>query len=289
MSSDELTWVKSVDGYSLALKGNKLLCQNPKGQQLKSVPAKLKKTKTARELLALRDWLKEHERSCQETIEMWMLRSIPVLKKVLSALWPDPAWSVPLTNCVVTINEYEGGFLREVDNKKGIGVVNLDGETLWLKADQLFLQHPILLADLEDYRELAAELDFTQGISQLFRETWPQPKKIEEKAYNITEFADGRFEQLNYALSKCKTLGYRVSGGYAVCPVWEDGAIVEARYWVGADYPEGETWTGDLSWVDENEKVILLSKVGPVAFSEGMRMASAIYAGRKVEEEGDED
>ena len=41
--------------------------------------------------------------------------------------------------------------------------------------------------------------------------------------------------------------------------------------------------TAQLSWVDGRERTIKLADVGPVAFSEGMRMASSIYAARVVE------
>ena len=57
-----------------------------------------------------------------------------------------------------------------------------------------------------------------------------------------------------------------------------------ARYWIGADYPDEPTETGLLHWVQANE-VLSLKQVGPVAYSEGVRMANRIYAGRKVEKE----
>ena len=94
---------------------------------------------------------------------------------------------------------------------------------------------------------------------------------------------DGKFAQLNHALGLCRRLGYRVSGGYACSPVWEAGTQVEARFWIGADDPESEAWTADLIFTDSKEHTIPVKDVGPVAFSEGMRMAAAIYAKRVVE------
>jgi hypothetical protein len=67
--------------------------------------------------------------------------------------------------------------------------------------------------------------------------------------------------------------------------VWEDGKVTEARFWIGADSPDSETYTGDLAWVDGREHVIKVADVGPVAYSEGVRMASAIHAARVVEKE----
>ena len=88
-----------------------------------------------------------------------------------------------------------------------------------------------------------------------------------------------------HALGRARSQGYRVRGGFAVCGVWEAADVIEARYWIGADNPESETWTGELSWVDSRERVMPLAELGPVAYSEGMRMASAIWAGRVVEKE----
>ena len=68
-------------------------------------------------------------------------------------------------------------------------------------------------------------------------------------------------------------------GGYAVCRVFEDGRTVEARCWVGADDPYYETETGDLVFTDRQGTALPLGQVGPVAWSEGTRMAAALYAG----------
>lgn len=294
----EPVWVDAGGGYSLALVDGKLRAKNSKGKTLKSVPAKVKKTGAADELLTLRDWLKDHERQCVETIEQHLLRSLPLPLKVLAAVWADPAWRAPLVDAVVAkvdakglLDPEETGFLRDIDAKKGAGLVNLDGETVWVKAKQLALPHPILLEDLDDFRELASELGIEQRIPQLFRETFEKPpgaKGAEKNAARVTEFSGGKFEQLNYALGKCRTLGYRVRGGFACCAVWENGAVAEARYWIGSDYPEAETYTGDLVWVDKKERGLTSADVGPVAYSEGVLMASAIYAARKIEDEEEE-
>ncbi len=102
---------------------------------------------------------------------------------------------------------------------------------------------------------------------------------------SVSDYEEGKFEQLNHALGRCRSLGYRVRGDFATSRVWEGGRVVEARYWIGAEYPEEETWTGELLWVDDKEQSIPLAEVGPVAHSEGVRMASRVYAGRKVEKE----
>ena len=290
----EVNWMPAEKDYELALEDGKLICRNPQGKRLASLPKWLKDGETAQELVALKDWLAQHEAECRETLELWMLRSLPIPHKVLVETWPDPAWSKQLRNLVVCavkgqdLDQAESGFLLDVDDKKGVGVVDLDGETQWIKSESVALPHPILLEDLNDYRELSIELAFEQALDQLFRQTFqPDAEMLEKSA--IQEFSGGKFEMLTHVTGLCRRLGYRVKGGSATCPVWENSKLIEARFWIGADSPEYETWTGELIFTDERERSVPIKGVGPVAFSEGTRMASAIYAKRVVKEDNEED
>jgi hypothetical protein len=173
--------------------------------------------------------------------------------------------------------------------KGGIGVVDRDGETQWLKSERILIPHPILIEGLDDLREIAADMQFSQSVEQIFRPIFAVAEK-QKTQKQITEFSGGKFQQLNFAMSLCRRLGYLVRGGSACCKVWENGTPLEARYWIGDEYPEGETYTGELIFVDEDQNPIKIDEVGPVTFSEGMRMASSIYAKRTVEkEEGEEE
>lgn len=290
-SDPELGWVDAGGGYALALDAGKLVARNARGKRLSAVPGQLRDGEVAGQLEALRDWLVEHDRECQATVEQWMLRSLPVPRAVLERVWDDPAWRTPLENAVVAAVDADGradhgtaGLFRGVDRRRGIGVVDLEGETVWLVADRIAIPHPILLPELDAWRELVTQLGAAQGVSQLHRETHARPP--ERTASAIDRFADGRFAMLIHAAGRARALGYKVSGGFAVCPVWDGGAITEARYWIGADAPDAETRTGPLSWVDPQERGLPIAEVGPVAFSEGMRMASAIYAARIVDRQG---
>lgn len=223
-----------------------------------------------------------------------MLRSLSTPRAVLAAVWPDASWRKALENAVVVPVDAKGarddsmaGFLRGVDAQKGIGVVSLDGETVWLDADAIALPHPILLPELADFRGLAIELGFTQGIAQLLRETYPKPADLPKGGASIRDFVGGEFQQLNHCLGLCRRLGYRVSGGWAVTRVWEGGKACEARFWIGSEDPMGPTWTDELVWVDDEERGLKLDAVGPVAFSEGMRMGNRVFAGRVIPKEQD--
>ncbi len=287
--SEEVAWIQTESGYEVALIDGKLACKNAKGKQLKSVSKAVKETPEAEQLLALRDWLKAHEATCREAVASWMQRSLPVPRELLASVWRDATWRSALENMVVhSPSDEASGFFRGVGEDGKLGIVNLDGETEWLNADALYIPHPILIEELDDVRELATDLGISQSVSQLFRDTWTPPADLDSASLSIGDFENGKFEALNHVLGKCRTLGYRVSGGFATCTVWEGGKTLEARFWIGADSPEEETYTGELNWVDSAEHALKLGDVGPVAFSEGMRMASSIFAARVVEKAGEE-
>jgi hypothetical protein len=292
-----LGWVDAGRGYRLALEGGKLVAMNAAGRRLAAVPKELRAGETAARLSALRDWLAEHDRACAATAERWMLRSLPVPRAVLQAVWDDAGWRVALENAVVSAVVEGGrrdaartGLFRGVDPERGVGIVDLDGETVWLEEERLAIPHPALLPELDAWRELAMQLGLAQGVSQLHRETYARPADVSgaaaaatmTAAATIDRFEDGWFAMLLHATGRARTLGYPVRSGFAACKVWEGGGAVEARYWLGGDDPYDEAYTGALTWVDEHGRGLVFADVGPVAFSEGMRMASAIYAGRAV-------
>lgn len=288
-------WVAAGKGYQLALDGGKLAARNAQGKRLASVPKELRDGEVGEQLEALRDWLIEHERACTARVEQWMLRSLPVPRAVLQAVWEDAAWRRVLENAVIAPAEAAGpdwsraGLFRGVDPKRGAGIVDADGETAWLGAETIAIPHPILIPELDAWRELVTQLGVAQGVPQLHREIYAKPADAIGTAAGtaIDQFENGKFAMLMHAVGKARALGYKVRGGFATCKVWDGGAVSEARYWIGADSPDAETYTGALLWVDERERGIAIAGVGPVAFSEGMRMASAIYAARAVEKKED--
>lgn len=149
------------------------------------------------------------------------------------------------------------------------------------------LPHPVLLPDLDDVRDFAAELGIVQRVEQIHRATWHKPAGTAATATEVRDYAGGAFPTRFSLAARATSLGYRVSGGYATCKVRDSGTGTEAAVWIGEPYYEDETTTGALSWHDEDGRAVRLTDVGPVAWSEGMRMAAALYAGRKIEEGGD--
>lgn len=291
-------WIETADGYAVTLDGTRVLCRNAAGRALKQVPGKLRDDPEVVRLRQLAEWLDRHERECLAQADAWLVRSLPVPAALLARVWPDAAWQGALRDLVVAPVAAGGGpdltragFLRDADPDRGLGVVDLDGDSVRLEAESVLIPHPVLLeepAELGELREFAAELDVRQSIGQLFREVWRRPDTVAAGATALDTYAGGRFEQLRHATARAAQHGYRVRGGYATCQTFEDGRPVEAALWLGEDYPEAEAVTGDLEWRGERGGRLRLGEVGPVAWSEGERMASLLYAGRVVDKDENE-
>jgi Domain of unknown function (DUF4132) len=285
-------WIPAGAGYEVSLSAGKVVARQAGGKQLKRVPAALKDDEAVLGLRQLVEWLARHEATCRAEVEAWLSRSLPVPVGALVAVWPDDAWRDALRDLVIVPVDAadsrwrlgEAGFLREADPARGLGVVNLDGDSVRLSAERFAIPHPVLLEDLEDLREFATELGIRQGTPQLFREIWRKPEEPEALYRAVREHAGGRFEQLRHLTGRAASLGYAVRGGYASRRIWEAGRAVDVRMWVGIGDPSEQTETGELEFTTVDGSVPL-AEVGPVAWSEGMRMAAGMYAGRVAEEE----
>jgi hypothetical protein len=278
-------WVPAGD-YQVALDDGKVVCRNAAGRRLKTVPPKLADDPAVVGLRQLVEWLGRHERQCVADVERWMVRSLPVPVAAIAQVWQDTAWRSALRDLIVTGEDGDvAGFLRDADPARGLGLVDLDGDTVRISPELVRIPHPVLLDDLEELREFAVELTVDQKVQQLFREVWHRPPGLDAETASVDDYAGGTFKELRFLHGRATQLGYRARGGQAVCPVVEDGATVEARIWIG-DY-EGyeQAETGSLTWTDGAGRALTAGQVGPVAWSEGMRMAAALYAGRDIEDE----
>lgn len=286
-------WTPAEGGYALCIHEGVLLARNAKGAVLASVPKAVKEGPTAQRLAAALSWLDEHALLCRTTVEGWMLRSLPIPRAVLQSVWPDSAWRSCLENAVVIPeggDALDAGFFKGVDPARGVGVVTLDGETQWLDAPALVLPHPVLLAELDDYRSVAGELGFVQGTPQLFREVYTQAaEKLDPAAATVSRFSGSSFDKLAFALGVARKLGARVRAGNASLRIFEGGRLIEARLWVGEGDPSWGTELGELSWVDERGQTIPVNEVGPVAFSEGMRLGATLASAATQSTEGEDD
>ncbi|GGO84344.1 DUF4132 domain-containing protein [Wenjunlia tyrosinilytica] len=282
-------WLTAGEGYEVALVEGRVAARatvgRAAGRQLKSLPKGLKDHPEVDRLRRLAQWLDRHATACVAQVDSWMVSSLPVPTELVARVWPDEAWQAALRDLVVVGDDPdEVGFLRDATDAGELRVVNLDGETVRLSPSTVTLPHPVLLPDLEDLREFAAELGVVQRVEQIHRATWTRPTEQAPNATQVSDFSGGRFASRFGLAARATALGYRVSGGYATCQVRDGGLITEASVWIGEPYWDGDTETGALSFSGQDGRSLRLSEVGPVAWSEGMRMAAALYAGRQVEE-----
>ncbi|MCX5174818.1 DUF4132 domain-containing protein [Streptomyces virginiae] len=287
-----MAWLAAGEGYEIALVEGRVAARSATGRtagrQLKTLPKALKDHPEVDRLRRLAAWLDRHEAACAAQVDGWMVSSLPVPTELLARVWPDEAWQRALRDvAVVGDDPDEVGFLRDATAFGELKVVNLDGETVRLSPRTVTLPHPVLLPDLDDVRDFAAELGIVQRVEQIHRATWHKPTELAATATEVRDFAGGAFPTRFSLAARATSLGYRVSGGYATCKVRDSGSATEATVWIGEPYYEDETTTGALSWHDEDGRAVRLTEVGPVAWSEGMRMAAALYAGRTIEEGAD--
>ena len=233
-----MQWIPTGTGHELAIRDGVIVARNSKGKELASVPPAARKTSAS--------WLCRKDRAASRSshaeagaeVERWLLRSLPVPRAVLAEVWADEAWRSWLTDLVVASDDGKvAGFLRAAD-PCGLGVVDLDGESVTITAERVLLPHPALLADLDDLREFAVELGIKQRFDQLFREVHRRPDDISPDVVELATRVLGELEQLRFAAGRASSAGFKVSGGYATCLCFEDGEPVTARYWIGADSPE---------------------------------------------------
>ncbi|MUL43029.1 DUF4132 domain-containing protein [Streptomonospora sp. PA3] len=292
--STPLTWTPATNDYELALDGTTLRCRFRKsGKVVPSVPRGVGDTKVGEKLAALRERLLRHEEECRSTVESWLMGGIPVPAALLGRVWADPAWRCLLENLVVDVDGHTG-LLTEVSETGQTTLTGLDGAARTPPRGPVAIPHPVLLPDAAQWREALANRGTEQGVAQLARDTYRRPAypasgsgvpdpaidaDPDPGATGIDDYAGTEFRELRHATARAARHGFVMRGGYAALRVTGDGTPVEARYWLGADDPGLPAWTGRLLWVDDAQRPLPLGEVGPVAWSEGVRMAELISAG----------
>src|SRR5436190_22580544 len=96
-----MTWLATAGGYEVTLRSGGVVCRNPKGRELRSVPPAVRDDAVVTGLRQLTEWLARHDTQCRSDVERWMVRSLPVPAVVLAQVCPDEACRTALTDLVV--------------------------------------------------------------------------------------------------------------------------------------------------------------------------------------------
>ncbi|MGC9376504.1 DUF4132 domain-containing protein [Streptomyces sp. MH13] len=292
-------WLAAGGTYEVALVDGRVVARpapggapaGREGKQEGTLPAEIRDRPEVVELQRFAEWLDRHAAECAAQVTNWMVSSLPVPTALLARVWPDEAWQAALRDIVIVgATPQEVGFLRDADDSGELRVVNLDGETVRLAARTVTMPHPVLLPDLEGLRLFAAELGVVQGVEQIHRATWSKPADgTDGGARGVTEFANAEYRSWFHLSSRATSLGYKISGSSVVDRIRDAGRVFTATVGMSDPYTEEKAWTGSLTWSDEDgHRCLPLTEVGPVAWSEGMRMAAALHAGRTVTTDGAE-
>ncbi|WP_395577057.1 DUF4132 domain-containing protein [Streptomyces sp. BK79] len=288
-------WLAAGDTYEVALVDGRVVARAAPttvrgGQEAKrerTLPAEIRDRPEVVELQRFAQWLDRHAAQCAARVTTWMVSSLPVPTALLARVWPDEAWRNALRDVVVAGDgPGQVGFLRDADDSGALRVVNAAGQSVRLTAPTVTLPHPVLLTGLDELRAYAAESGVVQGVEQLDRATWLRPAALEGAA-EVREFAGAEYRSWFHLSARATALGYTVSGSSVVDRIRDAGRIVTATVGMSDPYTEEKAWTGTLVWNDEDgHRRLAAADIGPVAWSEGMRMAAALHAGRTAPRDG---
>lgn len=283
-------WIDAGE-YQFLLDGEEILARNAKGKQLKTVPAKARKLPEFEQLDALRTALSQHRQTCITTVSTWFLSGQTIPTRVIAAVWPDPAWQAMLKDAILN---FDGsiGLLRDT-TADSLSLVDIDGETVSVPVDDnsvVSLPHPILMDDLSDWREFAVELGVHQGFDQLFRDTYPKPVDEAGQREALEKYSGGEYEKTNVLVGRSRGGGFTVDFEEGVAgisldvvePGVENNAEITATLEVMDTY-EGSAALGNLYFTRDG-RTVPAEEVGPVAWSEGVRMAEFVFSGRTIKE-----
>lgn len=215
-----------------------------------------------------------------QTATGWILGEHAIPARTIAHAWAERRWRDTLADALITDHRGTAGLLWAVDDDH-LTVVNLDGEESAIPvegASAVSLPHPMRTEELPDWRNLAAEFSVTQGLDQLLRETHPKPADRAEQDDQLHSARGARFASFPNFASHCRAGGFTVtrtsSAPGAYTEVTEAGEKIRA--FLPARDDAASPRLGSLLFLRRGH-VIPAADVGPVAWSEGMRMARHLH------------
>ncbi|MEU9114887.1 DUF4132 domain-containing protein [Streptomyces sp. NPDC048483] len=279
-----LAWVAAIHRHELALDGTTLRCRKTDGQVLESIPRAVRASPVGEQFAALQEWLVRHEKECRATVESWLLGGAPVPARLLARVWPDPGWRACLEHLLVDVGG-EVGLLADMTGEGRTCLRRAGGTCQEPPVGPVTLVHPVLLDEVGPWRQALEERHVVQGIEQLGRQVYRQPEGTDPAATGLDDHPGEHFRKLWRARLNALENGIVIQGGFAVLGIVERGVRVQVRCWVDGAGSGSDDGAGRLLWVDEDERAVPLGEVGPVTWSEGLRMAGLIYGEPKTDDE----
>lgn len=267
-------------GYLLRLAGDAIIAADADGQPLPAVPAAATTHEVYEQLDARRAFLAHHAAACRDVVRGWFSVGAVVPVSVLTAVWPDDAWQDVLTDLVLT-DGVVTGLLRHAD-PVALYLMGLDRESVRITrtdAAAVRIPHPITLTRLDDWRELAVELGIDQSVDQLWREITHKPAGAQAQSTALNAYRHARYERAGHLIGRARSAGFTATLSTVSTQVTEAGRRVTAELGVHAYLPDEDATLGELSFHTDHTP-LNPADVGPIAWSEAIRMADYLWAGR---------
>ncbi|MGP6173265.1 hypothetical protein [Corynebacterium sp. A21] len=123
-----------------------------------------------------------------------------------------------------------------------------------------------------------------QGLDQLFRETTAKPADEQGQQDAVNAYSEGTYQVAGHLIGRARGAGFAASLNEVSVKVQEGEQTVTVSLEADAYDPGEEARLGRLFFSIEGSS-LPPAEVGPIAWSEGIRMAEYIWAGRTIEEE----
>ena len=127
------------------------------------------------------------------------------------------------------------------------------------------------------------ELGVHQGLDQLFRDVHIKPADADSQKAALKAYVGAKYERSSHLMGRGRGGGFVTTLGEVSLRIHEGGKTITASLDVSAWDPFESAELGELSF-SVNGEHLAFDKVGPIAWSEGIRMCEFIYAGRSVGE-----
>lgn len=278
-------WTEVPTGHAIRIADEGVQCRNAKGRVLATVPPAVKKTAEYERMDILLGSLEQHRVEQARAVETWMLRGAGVPLPLLGTLWEDPDARDALRGVLVMGAESAVAGLLVDAGPDGIVLAGPDGARRAVTDARLRVAHPVTVEDADRWRLALAEHGLTQGVEQLGRAVfrageveWLRLRRNEPEAPYVLSFEGGAAAFLNHGrlLRALLPLGAELSSGGIAVRVREAGADVVARLEIDGDSPEHPSYVDGLAWFDPDGRRLTFEEIGPVAWSEGVRLAARV-------------